>query len=114
MVPAGHVGSLSSAAVHARRAWCRRRSPDGPFLPRKQTGAHHFHSGEIVRIRKRGTSFPARLSCGHHSLVSHAAIYSGTALCPVCRQEPRKSMVRRVEQVLRLKAVGATRPWGSC
>lgn len=67
-----------------------------------------------MRIRKRGTSFPARLSCGHLCLVSHAALYAGTALCRICRPESKRSTVRRVDQVLRLKAVGAIRPWGSC
>lgn len=64
-----------------------------------------------MKIRKRGASFPARLSCGHHALVTHAGIYAGTALCKLC---PSSFAVRRVEQVLTLRAVAAVRPWGTC
>src|SRR3954469_22215340 len=106
-----HAKGPGGGFLLARREWCRRRTPDDTNICHETNRRASIHHGGTMKIRKRGTSFPARLSCGHLSLVSHAAIYAGTSLCKAC---PQKVSIRHIDKVLTLRASSAVRPWGTC
>lgn len=66
----------------------------------------------MMKVKKRGTLWPARLSCGHLSLVSFVAICAGASRCRLC---PAMLPIRSVDKLLGLRAREATRPWaGIC
>lgn len=64
----------------------------------------------MLKIRKRGTLWPAQLWCGHLALVSSAQLDSRSAICRACRVGPTMISVRTIVQRLRLTDSKATRP----